>query len=142
MASDWAKDVVGRKKREIENERLKTEKDLSDRKMLDGHCEPMWSEVRQAVENAIAEVNTEMGEQIITYVAGKDRDRITMRVGISESDIRLDRPRWTVIGIIGIGYKLSIVEGNGVMWKDSSGRHCTSEKLARDEVGRAINPRG
>ncbi len=54
--SDWAKNLVERKKKEL----VKDDK-------LDAQLDKKWAEVCQAAQKAVAEVNKQMGQEYIRF---------------------------------------------------------------------------
>src|ERR1700693_442543 len=123
--SDWAKNLVERKKKELVKD---------DR--LDAHLDKKWTEVCQAAQKAVAEVNKEMGQEYIQFSQEANADKFALKVGENDNVVRLDRPNRTIQGSRGKAYRLTLV-GDTPVWKydpvDS-----TSEQIARDEVQQAF----
>ena len=137
---DWARDLADRKKQELEGKRIQQEKDLSDRKMLDAHANPMWDELRQEIGKAVEEFNQAMGSAYITsHKAASGPDRVVLEMDGATHTILFMSQIWTVIGPGGYSYKLTVVAGNGVVWKNQNGNTFGSEMIARNEVTATVN---
>jgi hypothetical protein len=68
--SDWAKNLVERKKKEL----------VRDDK-LDAQLDKKWAEVCQAAQKAVAEVNKEMDQEYIRFSQDANADKFSLRVG-------------------------------------------------------------
>jgi hypothetical protein len=127
--SDWAKNLVERKKKALEERRTKDDK-------LDAHLEKKWAEVSQAAQNAAEELNKQMGQQYVRFLQDANADKFSLKVGQTDNIVRLDRPNRTIQGSRGKTYHLTIVGDTGV-WKYDPVDY-TSEQIARDEVQQAF----
>jgi hypothetical protein len=127
--SDWAKNLVERKKKALEERRTKDDK-------LDAHLEKKWAEVSQAAQNAAEELNKQMGQQYIRFLQDANADKFSLKVGQTDNIVRLDRPNRTIQGSRGKTYHLTIV-GDTAVWKYDPVDY-TSEQIARDEVQQAF----
>jgi hypothetical protein len=127
--SDWAKNLVERKKKALEERRTKDDK-------LDAHLEKKWAEVSQAAQNAAEELNKQMGQQYVRFLQDANADKFSLKVGQTDNIVRLDRPNRTIQGSRGKTYHLTIV-GDTAVWKYDPVDY-TSEQIARDEVQQAF----
>jgi hypothetical protein len=127
--SDWAKNLVERKKKYLQERRTKDEK-------IHAQLEKEWTEVCQAAQKATEELNKEMGQQYIRFVQDADAAKFSLRVGETDNIVRLDRPNATIRGSRGKTYQLTIV-GETAVWKYDPVDY-TSEQIARDEVQQAF----
>jgi hypothetical protein len=134
--SDWAKNLVERKKKELEERRIKQEKELKERNLVESRIEPMWREVRDAAQKATEELNKGLGQQYIFFLQGEDGDRFNLKVEGTDNVVRIDRPAWTIFGARGKTYRLAVI-GETVVWKYDPMDY-TSEQIARDEVQQAF----
>jgi hypothetical protein len=123
--SDWAKNLVERKKKELVKD---------DR--LDAHLDKKWNEVRQAAQKAVAEVNKEMGQEYVRFSQDANADKFSLKVGGTDNVVRFDRPNRTILGSRGKAYRLALV-GDTPVWKYDPVDY-TSEQIARDEVQQAF----
>jgi len=127
--SDWAKNLVDRKKKELEEKRVKDDR-------LDAQLENKWSEVCQAAQKAAEEVNKEMGQQYIRFSQDANADKFSLKVGEADNVVRLDRSNRTIKGSRRKAYRLTLV-GDTPVWKYDPVDY-TSEQIARDEVQQAF----
>jgi hypothetical protein len=127
--SDWAKNLVERKKKELQEKRTKDDK-------LHAQLEKKWTEVCQAAQKATEELNKELGQQYIRFVQDADAAKFSLRVAETDNIVRLDRPNATIRGSRGKTYHLTIV-GETAVWKYDPVDY-TSEQIARDEVQQAF----
>lgn len=134
--SDWAKNLVERKKKELEERGIKQEKELKERNLLESRLEPMWKEVRGAAQKATEELNNGLGQQYIFFLQGEDGDRFNLKVEGTDNVVRIDRPAWKIFGARGKTYRLAVI-GETVVWKYDPMDY-TSEQIARDEVQQAF----
>jgi hypothetical protein len=134
--SDWAKNLVERKKKELEERRIKQEKELKERNLVEARIEPMWKEVRDAAQKATEELNKGLGQQYIFFLRGEDGDRFNLKVEGTDNVVRIDRAAWTIFGARGKSYRLAVI-GETVVWKYHPMDY-TSEQIARDEVQQAF----
>jgi hypothetical protein len=135
---NWAKNLADRKKQELEGTRIQQEKDLSDRKMLNSHADPMWVEVRKELDKAVKEFNAQMESEFISYHAASAHDRIVLEINRDTHTIVFLPASWTLMGLSS-AYKLAVVAGNGVVWKHENGNTFAAQLIARNEVTAAIN---
>jgi hypothetical protein len=126
--SDWAKNLVERKKKELQEKRTKDDK-------LHAQLEKKWTEVCQAAQKATEELNKELGQQYIRFVQDAAA-KFSLRVGETDNIVRLDRPNATIRGSRGKTYHLTIV-GETAVWKYDPVDY-SSEQIARDEVQQAF----
>jgi hypothetical protein len=138
--SDWAKNLVERKKKELEERRIKQEKELKERTLVESRIEPMWKEVRDASQKATEELNKGLGQQYIFFLQGEDGDRFNLKVEGTDNVVRIDRPAWKIFGARGKTYRLAVI-GETVVWKYDPMDY-TSEQIARDEVQQAFEGEG
>jgi hypothetical protein len=140
MSSDWAKNLAGLKKKELEDKRWHEKKDLSDREMLESHAMPMWTDVIKAAHTHIAELNKEMGPESVTFAevetqgVGADPYRFMICAGAHRGEVQFDRAR-SRIQTFGASYQLTVIEGNGVVWKSDKGTNATADDIARSAIG-------
>jgi len=127
--SDWAKNLVERKKKELQEKRTKDDK-------LHAQLEKKWTEVCQAAQKATEELNKELGQQYIRFVQDAAAAKFSLSVGETDNIVRLDRPNATIRGSRGKTYHLTIV-GETAVWKYDPVDY-TSEQIARDEVQQAF----
>jgi len=100
--SDWAKNLVERKKKELQEKRTKDDK-------LHAQLEKKWTEVCQAAQKATEELNKELGQQYIRFVQDAAAAKFSLSVGETDNIVRLDRPNATIRGSRGKTYHLTIV---------------------------------
>jgi hypothetical protein len=141
MSSDWAKHIAGLKRKELADQRLREQKDLSDRQMLESHAIPMWQDVIKATHRHIEELNREMGEGSVAFAeiesarsVGADPYRFTILAGVNQGEVEFDRVR-ARIQSFGGSYQLTVIQGNGVVWKSDKGTNSTSDDIARSAIG-------
>lgn len=134
--SDWAKNLVERKKKELEDRRIKEEKEAREQQMLDERIWPMWEEVRQSAQKATEELNNGMGFQYISFLSSEDANRFNLKVENTDYVVRLDRLARTIQGARGKTYTLVVI-GNSVVWRYEPVNY-TSEQIARDQVQQAF----
>jgi hypothetical protein len=127
--SDWAKNLAERKKKELQEKRVKDDK-------LDAELGKKWTEVCQAAQKATEELNKEMGQQYVRFSQDANADKFSLKVGDTDNVVRLDRPNRTIQGSRGKTYHLTIV-GDTAVWKYDPVDY-TSEQIARDEVQQAF----
>jgi len=127
--SDWAKNLVERKKKELQEKRTKDDK-------LHAQLEKKWTEVCQAAQKATEELNKELGQQYIRFVQDAAAAKFSLSVGETDNIVRLDRPNATIRGSRGKTYHLTIV-GETAVWKYDPVDY-SSEQIARDEVQQAF----
>lgn len=127
--SDWAKNLVERKKKDLQEKRIKDHK-------LHAHLEKKWTEVCQAAQKATEELNKEMGEEYVRFSQDADAGKFSLKVGETDNVVRLDRPNCRIRGSRGKTYHLTIV-GDTAVWKYDPVDY-TSEQIARDEVQQAF----
>jgi hypothetical protein len=119
--SDWAKNLVERKKKEL----------VRDDK-LDAQLDKKWAEVYQAAQEAVAEVNKQMGQEYIRFSQDPNADKFSLIVGEADNVVRLDRANRAIRGSRDKTYRLTLV-GDTPVWKYDPVDY-TSEQIARDEV--------
>jgi hypothetical protein len=127
--SDWAKNLAERKKKELQERRVKDDK-------LDAQLDTKWTEVCQAAQKAAEELNKEMGEQYVRFSQDANADKFFLKVGEADNVVRLDRPKRAIQGNRGKTYRLAMV-GDTAVWKYDPVDY-TSELIARDEVQQAF----
>lgn len=127
--SDWAKNLVERKKKELGEKRVKDDR-------LDAQLDKKWSEVCQAAQKAVAEVNKEMGQEYIRFSQDANAGKFSLIVGEADNVVRLDRANRTIRGSRDKTYRLTLV-GDTPVWKYDPVDY-TSEQIARDEVQQAF----
>jgi hypothetical protein len=127
--SDWAKNLVERKKKALEEKRAKDDK-------LDASLGKKWTEVCQAAQKATEELNKEMGQQYVVFAQDANADKFSLKVGATNNVVRLDRPNHTIQGSRGKTYHLAIV-GETAVWRYDPVDY-TLEQIARDEVQQAF----
>jgi hypothetical protein len=126
--SDWAKNLAERKKKELQEKRVKDDK-------LDAQLDTKWTEVCQAAQKAAEELNKEMGQQYVRFSQDAN-DKFSLKVGETDNLVRLDRPKQAIQGSRGKTYRLTMV-GDTAVWKYDPVDY-TSEQIARDEVQQAF----
>jgi hypothetical protein len=131
--SDFAKRMVAAKKEEVEEQRRKDDKDVSDRSMLTSWLGPMWEDVKKATRRYTEEITQGMGNQVLFLLDSEDGQSFSIKHRTNSGTVRLDRARWAILGSQGQLYNLTIVEGNGVVWKYHPNSY-TSEQVAAREV--------
>jgi hypothetical protein len=119
--SDWAKNLVERKKKEL----------VRDDK-LDAQLDKKWAEVYQAAQEAVAEVNKQMGQEYIRFSQDPNPDKFSLIVGEADNVVRLDRANRAIRGSRDKTYRLTLV-GDTPVWKYDPVDY-TSEQIVRDEV--------
>lgn len=127
--SDWAKNLAERKKKELQEKRVKDDK-------LDAQLDTKWTEVCQAAQKTAEELNKEMGQQYVRFSQDANADRFSLKVGETDNVVRLDRPKQAIQGSRGKTYQLTMV-GDTAVWKYDPVDY-TSEQIARDEVQQAF----
>jgi hypothetical protein len=127
--SDWAKNVVERKKQALQEKRAKDDK-------LDASLGKKWTEVCQAAQKATEQLNKEMGQQYVVFSQDANADKFSLKVGETDNVVRLERPNHAIHGGRGKTYHLAIV-GETTVWKYDPVDY-TSEQIARDEVEQAF----
>jgi acyl-CoA reductase-like NAD-dependent aldehyde dehydrogenase len=136
---NWARELAERKNKELEAKLKQDEKDLSDRKMLDSHIGPAWDEVRRHIDEVIKDYNQYAKREVsITYHASSSNDRLVLQIGTDTHVILLIPSSWAIMGT-GSRYTLSVVAGNGVMWKDDNGSLFTAHLIAQNQIEAAVN---
>src|ERR1035438_963198 len=126
--SDWAKNLAERKKKELQEKRVKDDK-------LDAQLDTKWTEVCQAAQKAAEGLNKEMGQQYVRFSQDAN-DKFSLKVGETDNLVRLDRPKQAIQGSRGKTYRLTMV-GDTAVWKYDPVDY-TSEQIARDEVQQAF----
>jgi hypothetical protein len=139
----WATDLAQRKKRELSAKATQQEKDLSDRKMLDANIDSYWKDVCEKIKIAVAEYNEAFQSESITLrFFGTDRLEIAVRNEQNPANLYLDRPRWTIVSSLGgNSYTLTVIEGNGLVWKNRLDNRATNDMIAQAELHGAVIPR-
>ncbi len=127
--SDWAKNLAERKKKELQEKRVKDDK-------LDAQLDTKWTEVCQAAQKAAEELNKEMGQQYVRFSQDANADKFSLKVGETDNVVRLDRPKQAIQGSRGKTYRLTMV-GDTAVWKYDPVDY-TSEQIARAEVQQAF----
>ena len=123
--SDCPKNLAERKKKEL----VKDDK-------LDAQLDKKWAEVCQAAQQAVAEVNKEMGQEYIRFSQDANADKFSLKVGEADNAVRLDRAHRAIRGSRDKTYRLMFV-GDTPVWKYDPVDY-TSEQIARDEVQQAF----
>jgi arylsulfatase A-like enzyme len=123
--SDWAKNLVERKKQEL----VKDDK-------LDAQLDKKWAEVCQAAQKAVEEVNKEMGQEYIRFSQDANAAKFSLKVGEVDNVVRLDRANRTIRGSRDKTYRLMLV-GDSPVWKYDPVDY-SSEQIARAEVQQAF----
>jgi hypothetical protein len=137
----WARDLAERKNRELEAKLVQQEKDLSDRKMLTSHADPAWIEVRKQIDEAVKDFNEwAKPENLISYHAASDHNRMVLQINNDTHTIVFMPSAWTIMGI-NASYKLSVIAGNGIIWKNDGGDVFTPQLIARNQVEAVVNKR-
>jgi hypothetical protein len=139
---DWAKNLADEKKRQLQDKRFRQEKDLSDRKMFEEHALPMWLEVRKAVSIRVQQLEKElgMGRNYINFndsegpMGGSDNCRFTISTNDRTENVYFEKRTRTIHSSSTI-HTLEIIEGNGIVWKNESGKQFTPDEIARSIVG-------
>jgi hypothetical protein len=137
MVSEWAKNLADRKKQELEEKRLHQEKDLSDRKMLDANADKMWVEVRRAAIESCKELNSSMGSDYIKFEGASYHNAFTLVTPEQSCTVTFNPPTW-LLSVQGSTYSL-VVEGSGVLWKNSQGNTLPSKSVAQNIVAGAFH---
>jgi hypothetical protein len=139
MTSDWAKNLAARKKIELEQSNRQQEKDLSDRKFLAANSERMWLEVCEAVQKYVAELNSEMGREYITYegVLGGKSSFILRTSGFGTYSVSFAL-EMLLLSAQGSTFTLVILAGNGLAWKNSQGAALPSDNVAQVIISSAF----
>lgn len=127
--SDWARNLAERKKKELQEKRVKDDK-------LDAQLDTKWTKVCQAAQKAADELNKEMGEQYVRFSQDANADKFSLQVGEADNIVRLDRLKRAIQGSRGKTYRLAMV-GDTAVWKYDPVDY-TSEQIARDEVQQAF----
>jgi hypothetical protein len=127
--SDWAKNLAERKKKELQEKRVKDDK-------LDAQLDTKWTDVCLAAQKATDELNKEMGEQYVRFSRDANADKFSLKVGEADNTVRLDRPKRAIQGSRGKTYRLAMV-GDTAVWKYDPVDY-SSEQIARDEVQQAF----
>ena len=96
--SDWAKNLAERKKKELQENRIKDDK-------LDAQLDKKWTEVCQAAQKATDELNKEMSQQYVRFSQDANADKFSLKVGEADNVVRLDRPKWAIQGSRGKTYR-------------------------------------
>jgi hypothetical protein len=123
--ADWAKNLVERRK-----------KDLVKDDKLDAHLDKKWTEVCEAAQKAVAEVNKEMGQEYIRFSQDANSDKFSLKVGEADNLVRLDRVNRAIRGSRDKTYRLMLV-GDTPVWKYDPVDY-SSEQIARAEVQQAF----
>ena len=83
--SDWAKNLAERKKKELEEKRIKEHN-------LHAQLDKKWAEVCRAAQKATEELNKEMSQQYVRFSRDANADKFSLKVGETDNVVRLDRP--------------------------------------------------
>jgi hypothetical protein len=136
---DWAQNLAEGLKKQEQEKRFRDEKDLSDRRMLEEHASPMWTEVRKAVWIRVQLLNEAagMGNNYITFNDGEDNCHFTILLKRNSENVTFEKRTQTIQFSSG-SYKLNVIEGNGVVWKNGAGRESVSDDMAKEIVGEFV----
>jgi hypothetical protein len=142
VSSEWINELVATKKQEMEGKRIRDEKELSDRRLLDAHAGEMWAKVRSALKSFVQAFNEGMSGQCVCFEDGGSQTKCILRVGTHETDIHFHRECWLISSPWGT-YRLTVIEANEVVWQvrgetARSVKNYTSEQVAREEASRVF----
>ena len=139
---EWINELIATKKQEAEGRRIRDEKELSDRRLLDAHIGEMWTKVRSAIRSFVQIFNEKTPGQSVCFEDGGSQTKCTLRVGTHETDIYFHRECW-LISSPWETYRLTVIEGNEVVWQvrretARNVKNYTPEQVAREEASRVF----
>lgn len=142
--SDWIGELVQSKEKELEAERIKTEKQLSDRKMVRDNLEDAWWKIREQTEQFVNQLNQVAKKTCLVFV-GDEENKATLRVAGTTSTaafLEFNPKEGTLRGSFhGTYIKLTVDRQDQLIWQSTaSSSNCwTSEQVAQLTVKAAYS---
>jgi hypothetical protein len=134
MTSDWAADLIKKKKAKLADENANRDKELSDRKLLAAAGPQMWSDLRQAMCDCIDALNHGMGDTFIEILQSNET-AFSVKVDVNHYLWAFSPDLWLFHA--GSKYRLIPIQGNGIVWnEEQTKRPFTKEQIAQREIGK------
>ena len=139
--TEWAAKLAQQKKQQREAERLKTEKILSDRRMIKSSSDPQWLVIRGALKDCADDLNHEMGETCISVLSASHTEiQITDGVDRALGKVIFNPSEATLkVNFHGAELRLVVGSGDQFLWRSeaSSSDYWTSVQVAQKAIAYA-----
>jgi hypothetical protein len=134
MTSEWAAELINKKKATVAAENADRDKELSDRKLLAAAGPQMWIELKDAMRGCIDELNHGMGENWLEILDSTETI-FCVKVGVNQYPWSFSPELWRFHS--GSKYRLIPIKGNGIIWsEEETKRQFTAAQIAQREIGK------
>jgi len=137
--ADWIGDLVQAKEKELEAERIKTEKQLSDRKMVRDNLEDAWWKMKEQIEQVVNQLNQVAKKTCLVFVEENENKAILRVAGAATTAAFLAfNPKDGTLrcSFHGSPIKLIVDRHDELMWQSTASpiNVWTSEQVAEQTV--------